>query len=354
MKMNKLGVFALAISFVFTACTSDDSPTIVAPGGDYENGVLISHEGNFGQGNASVSFVSNDLTTVENEIFNNVNNELLGDTAQSITFLGNLAYIVVNGSQKIEVVDRFTFQSVGTISTGLVNPRYMTIVNGVGYVTDWGDGTSTTDDIVAIINLSTNSVSGTISVAEGPEQILSNGSSLYVSHKGGFGVNNIISRINVISETITTIPVNDVPDDMAFDNSGNLVVLCQGADLFWQTPPVETPASIVKINTINSTVTSTLEFPVGIHPELMTYGSGKTYFHHSDKIYALNDSDTTLPTTSIIDTPLYGFSVNNNTLYGVKTDFVAGTGELVVYDLSNNTLTDTKTLSVGAAKVYFN
>lgn len=354
MKMNKLTLIALAIGFVFTACTSDDTPQTVAPRGDYENGILISHEGNFGQGNASVSYVSNDLTTVENGIFNNVNNELLGDTAQSITFLGNLAYIVINGSQKIEVVDRFTFQSVGTISTGLVNPRYMTIVNNQGYVTDWGDGSSATDDVVAIINLSTNSVSGTISVAEGPEQILASGNSIYVSHKGGWGVNNIISRINAITETVTTIPVNDVPDDMALDNSGNLVVLCQGADLFWLTPPVETPASIVKINTVNSTISSTLEFPDGIHPELMTYGGGKTYFHHSDKIFALNDSDTTLPTTSIIDTPLYGFSVNSNTLYGVKTDFVAGTGELIVYDLSSNTLTDTKTLSVGAAKVYFN
>ena len=354
MKMNKLTLIALAIGFIFTACTSDDTITPVEPRGDYENGILISSEGNFGQGNASVSYVSNDLSTVENNIFNNVNNELLGDTAQSMTFLGNLAYIVVNVSQKIEVVDRFTFQSVGTIDSGLVNPRYMTIVNNRGYVTDWGDGTSDTDDVVAIIDLTSNTVTGTISVGEGPEQIVSNGSSIYVSHKGGFGVNNIISRINVITETVTTIPVNDVPDDMAFDNSGNLVVLCQGANLFWLTPPVETPASIVKINTINSTVSSTLEFPTGIHPELMTYGNGKTYFHHSDKIYALNDSDTTLPTTSIIDTPLYGFSVNNSTLYGVKTDFLAGTGELIVYDLSSNTLTDTKALSVGAAKVYFN
>lgn len=354
MKMNKLTLIALAIGFVFTACTSDDTPDAVVPRGDYENGILISHEGNFGQGNASVSYVSNDLATVENEIFNNVNSELLGDTAQSMTFLGNLAYIVVNGSQKIEVVDRFTFQSVATIDAGLVNPRYMTIINNKGYVTDWGDGTSSTDDVIAIIDLSSNTVTETISVAEGPEQILSKGNNIYVSHKGGFGVNNKISRINVISETVTTIPVNDVPDDMAFDNSGNLVVLCQGANLFWQTPPVETPASIVKINTINSTVSSTLTFPDGIHPSLMSYSSGKTYFQHSGKIYVLNDSDTALPTTSIIDESLYGFSVNNNTLYGVKTDFVAGTGELVVYDLSNNTLIDTKDLRVGASKVYFN
>ena len=354
MKMNKLTLIALAIGFVFTACTSDDTNQTVVPRGDYENGLIISNEGNFGQGNASVSYVSNDLSTVENEIFNNVNNELLGDTAQSITFLGNLAYIVVNASQKIEVVDRYTFQSVATIGTGLVNPRYMAIVNGLGYVTDWGDGSTDTDDVLAVVDLNTNTIIRTIALGEGPEQIIASGNNLYVSHKGGWNINNIVSKVNIITETVSTITVEDEVDDLALDNSGNLIVLCQGANLFWLTPPVETSASIVKINTINNSITSTLTFPDGIHPKLMTYSNGKTYFHHSDKVYVLNDGDTALPTTSIIDTPLYGLSVLNNTLYGVKTDFVAGTGELVVYDLSNNTLTDTKSLSVGAAKVYFN
>ncbi len=48
----------------------------------------------------------------------------------------------------------------------------MTFANGKGYVTDWGDGGSATDDVVAIINLATNTVESSISVGEGPEQII--------------------------------------------------------------------------------------------------------------------------------------------------------------------------------------
>ncbi len=122
MKMNKLTLLALTLGLIFTSCTSDDDP-VVEIKGDYENGILISHEGNFTSGNASVSYVSNDYSIVENSVFNNVNSRLLGDTAQSIAFNEGLAYIIVNVSQKIEVVDRYTFKSIATIDTGFNKPE---------------------------------------------------------------------------------------------------------------------------------------------------------------------------------------------------------------------------------------
>ncbi|MBP0903284.1 YncE family protein [Mariniflexile gromovii] len=355
MKMNKFTLLALAIGLIFTSCTNDDDPVDEIKG-VYDNGMLIVNEGNFFQGNASVSYVSNDYSVVENNIFNNVNSRLLGDTAQSIAFTDELAYIVVNVSQKIEVVDRYSFTSIATIDAGLTNPRYMAFANGKGYVTDWGDGGSALDDVVAVIDLATNTVESSISVGEGPEQILAKNGKLYVSHKGGWSTNNIVSVIDAATKTVQTITVNDVPDEMVFNQAGELVVLCEGAtqyDANWN-PTGHTDGSLVRINVANNSIVSTLIFNNGIYPSLMAYADGKLYYQAGSKIYTINDAATSLPTESIINDSFYGLAVNDNMLYGTKTDFTAGTGDLLIYDLSSKSLTTTKSLKVGAAKIYFN
>src|SRR5689334_21519278 len=125
MKLHKLLLTVIAGSFLFVSCSDDDSNPAAPASGEYANGVLILNQGNFGAGNSEVSFLSNDMQ-MEHNIFSGVNPDLeLGDTGQSIGFHGDLAYIVMNFSEKIEVVNRYTFQHVATISEGFINPRYI-------------------------------------------------------------------------------------------------------------------------------------------------------------------------------------------------------------------------------------
>jgi len=359
MKLSKLTLLALTIGLTLTSCSNDDDATTPeAPLGNYENGILISNEGNFFGGNASVSFVSNDFSTVENDVFNNVNSMLLGDTAQSIAFDGGLAYIVVNVSKKVEVVNRYTFESVGTVDAGFTNPRYMVIANGKGYVTDWGDGSDATDDFIAVIDLETYTIESTIAVAEGPEQIIANENTLYVSHKGGFSSNNIVSKINATSASVTTITVNDNPDEMTFDAAGNLLVLCEGKIIYnsdFSEIIGHTLGSIAKIDTNSDAVLSNLNFNLGDHPRSFALNSGNIYYYVSGGVYKIESSTSGLPINPIFTESLYGsIVVKENKLYTTKTDFTAGTGSLLVFDLSSNTLIETKTLKVGASKIYFN
>jgi len=357
MKTNKLVVFALAIGVLFTSCSSDNDDDIEAlPQGDYDNGILISHEGNFFKGNASVSYVSDDFLTVENNVFNTINNTLLGDTAQSMAFDGDLAYVVLNVSNKIEVINRYSFESIATINTNLNNPRYMAVLNGKGYVTNWGDGGDATDDYITVIDLSTNTVSGTISVDEGPEQILMKDDMLYVSHKGGYSVNNIVSVIDPTDNSVETIEVSDAPGEMAIDSNGNLVVFCSGGNQYWLPDFVETKAAIVKINTASGTVISTLEFESGVHPSLMAHDDDELYYVLNGEVFELDDDDTTLPTTAILDVSsiaAYGMSVDDDTLYLLDSDFV-DESDLLIYDLDTVSLSNTIELSIGASRVYFN
>lgn len=353
MKMSKLLIIALAVGFMFTSCTSDDTPTAVEARGDYENGILIVEEGNFTNGNGAVAYISNDLSTVENTIFNNVNNRTLGNLAQSMSFIGNLGYIVVNGSNEIEIVDRYTFQSISTINTGLSNPRYMVIVNGKGYITNWGDGSSATDDYVAVLNLTTNSFETPIPVAEGPEELVVVGSKIYVAHKGGFSQNDIVSVINTVSNTVSsTITVGDVPNTLQVDNVGNIWVLCEGKPSWTGS---ETGGKLAKISTINDTVT-TMDFVGLVHPKHLYFANNNLYYYLDGGLYKMATSNTTLPSApEFTGVNFYDFSVKGNQLFGLDNNvFSASESFLKVYDLNTNTETNSFNLGPFAGEVYFN
>ena len=121
----------------------------------------------------------------------------------------------------------YTLEHITTISTGLNNPRYIAFSNGKGYVTNWGDGTNPDDDYVAVVNLSSNTITTSIPVVEGPERILEHNNKLYVAHIGGFGFGNSISVIQPNNNIVSSILVEDVPNSMVVVNN-DLYVLCGG------------------------------------------------------------------------------------------------------------------------------
>lgn len=356
MKLTKMAIIAACSALLFTACSEEEKPVEI-PLGNYDNGVLILNQGNFGVPNASVSYLSNNLTTFQDNIFELVNpTKMLGDTGQDIGFNGDLAYIVVNVSNKIEIVNRYTMQSVGVINTGLNSPRYIAFYNGKGYVTNWGDSSVTTDDFVAVINLATNSVSQTIPVAEGPERIVAEGNNLYVAHKGGFGYGNTLSVINGLADTIlTTINVGDVPNFMA-EKNGILYVMCEGKSQF---APTETGGQLVKINLATNTVSSTITFPTTKHPQNLIIYNDNLYYTESNEIFTANVASTSLPTTPLFTTNaqgaygIYSFEVKNNLIYiGDALDY-SSNGKVYVYSL-NGTLEKEYTVGVSPAGFYFN
>jgi hypothetical protein len=152
MKIQKL-ILAFCSAFVLVSC-DPESAFVETPLGAYDNGVLVLNQGGFGAGNASVSFISDDFVTTQNNIFSLVNPSItFGDTAQDIGFYQNLGFAVLNGSNKIVVFNRYTLEFVTSINTGFANPRYIAFANNKAYVTNWGSGSNPNDDYVAIINL---------------------------------------------------------------------------------------------------------------------------------------------------------------------------------------------------------
>lgn len=351
MNITKHLVVALSLMILSFSCSNDDDNNQPEPKGAYENGILITNEGNYGQGNGSVSFISDDFSYAENNLFSTVNGTPLGDTVQSIGFHEDLAYVVVNNSQKIEVVNRYNFKSVATIDSGLSNPRYITFISGKGYVTNWGDGSDPSDDFVAVINLETNTVSSTISVEEGPEKIVSSGTTIYVAHGGGFNQNNILSVINPTSNAVTTITVGDVPNSMVFDNQGALYVLSGGIPAWKEN---ETAGKLSVINTTTNTVSSTLNFEAGQHPSNLAFGDS-LYYYMNNEVYKLAPGGATLPTSSEIQSVNFNYmTIHNGILYGVDAGDYVSNGKLKSFDLTSKVEKNSKTVGLIPGGIYFN
>jgi YVTN family beta-propeller protein len=319
----------------------------------FEAGLLISNEGPFGSGFGTVSYIDANFTTVDNDIYQDVNNDNLGNIVQSIGFSETNAYVVENVGNKITVVNRFSFEEIAKIETGLMNPRFMVTANNKGYVTNWGSGSDATDDYIAVIDLSTNTITTTIPVSEGPEELLFDGTNIYVAHQGGFGVNNEISIINPATDAVTsTITVGKAPNSLQLDASGNLWVMSSGQFSYQGD---EEGGSISVINTTSNTVSTTYSFPQTEHPSYLNIDNGSVYYGLNGGVYKGDTANFILPTEPEISSlNLYGLVVNDNVLYACDPNDFSSNGSVHIYNLTDNSLTTSFTVGVLPNNVYFN
>jgi YVTN family beta-propeller protein len=209
----------ICISIAIVSCSKE--PVIPPSNYTFGGGVLILNEGNFRGGNGSLSFYSYDSSKIYNDLFYSVNGRPLGDVPNAILIIEDKAYIVVNNSGKIEVIDKESLVSKATIN-GLISPRNMTIIdNNKAYVS------SLYSDSVAIISLANNSISGYINLRRTSEAITAvAGNKAYVSNWSGGHEIMVINTIN--DKVIDSITVGVEPESMVRDNTGMLWVLCNG------------------------------------------------------------------------------------------------------------------------------
>ncbi len=205
--MMKYFVLFTLLSLILSCTKITDKQTDTYLSG---SGVFILNEGNYRWGNGSLSFFSYDSAKIYNDLFLNINERPLGDVPNSMTIFGDMAYIVVNNSGKIEVVNKNTLLSQSTISD-LISPRNMAVVtNSKAYVT------SIYSDSVTIINLNNNTISGYINLRRSSEAIIVNGSKAFISNWVG---GKEIMVVNIANDMVTdSIQVGAEPESMALDN----------------------------------------------------------------------------------------------------------------------------------------
>ncbi len=308
MKKNLLFILILSFSISCTKEPNNGSDAFVAG-----TGVYILNEGNFNGGNGSLSFYSYENGLIYNDLFEETNGRPLGDVPNSMTIAGDKAYIVVNNSGKIEVVNKSTVASIATIS-GLKSPRNIAAVSGTSaYVT------SIYSDSVAIINLADNTISGYINLRRTSESIIVTNNKAFVSNWVG---GNEIMVIDVLMNKVTdSITVGVEPESMVLDRNNMLWVLCNGG---WER---NNYAELDQISTSSNEVVKKLIFPskLASPTSLTVNGSGDALFYLENGVNKVQVAFPVLPASPFIpqtDRLFYKLGIDPVKNYILVTDAI--------------------------------
>jgi len=308
MKKNLLFILILALTISCTKNNDNGTDPFVAG-----TGVFIVNEGNFNGGNGSISFYSYDNGLIYNDLFEEANGRPLGDVPNSMTIAGDKAYIVVNNSGKIEVVNKSTVASLATID-GLNSPRNFAVVtNTTAYVT------SLYSDSVAIINLAENIISGYINIRRSSESIIVTGKKAFVSNWVG---GKEIMVIDILTNKLAdSIQVGVEPESMVIDRNNMLWVLCNGG---WERNNF---AELDQINTTTNKVEKKLIFASKLSSpvSLAINGTGDALFYLENGVNKVNLAFPILPTSPLIpqtDHLFYKLGIDPVSNYIMVTDAI--------------------------------
>jgi YVTN family beta-propeller protein len=296
-------IFTIIVSLLVSSCIKDPNPVIEDLNESYlsDKGVFILNEGNFRSGNGSLSFFSYDSLKIFNHVFLDINQRPLGDIPYSMSIHGSRAYIIVNNSGKIEVVNSNDMISVATIN-GILSPRYISFIDDTkAYVT------SLYSDSLAILDLLSNSISGYINLKKSSESMIIVHDKAYVANWTG---GNKIMIIDSGNDQVTdSIEVGAEPESMVIDKNETLWVLCNGG---WKR---EYFAELIGIDTWTKSIKRRFVFPsITDSPTCLQIDrEGEIMFFILNGIRRMNINDVQLPAEDFIpniDHSFYKMGIN--------------------------------------------
>ena len=330
--------FALFIFWTALAsCTKDDP----RPKGEFSTGVLVINEGSFKKADGTIGFFDPTSLEAKQDIFGVKNNgKALGDIVQSMFVDGDLAYIPVNNSNTLEVVNSNTFVTEYTLADVKL-PRYFTVYKGKGYLTEW---VSFADPgRVSVINLTERKVETTITTDFGAENIIEVNGSLYVSNN----FSNTISVINPADNKVsTTIEVGSSPGEFVLDIDNKLWVIC-GGDYGLDN------ASLHRIDPASNKVEKSLELAVSTSSHLvLNKAKNQLLFTSGNNIYRVSTQTPVVPQSAFITATdavqVYGIGVDPQTdiIYVADAKGFQSNGTIFRYK-SDGTVMDSFTAGKG-------
>ena len=209
---SSLTLFSILFSLLFISIGCENEKNESSNNNEM-NLLFVASEGNFGQGNGSISVFDSDQKV--QEILD------VGDVVQSILIHENHLFVIVNGSSEIK---RYSISKSGltlpgiTISTQNSSPREMVIFNNKLYFTNWNSKD------IKVLNLTTYAIIEQISVEGLPEDIITDGTFLYASvpHLVLYDQGNGSSVIKIdpnINEIIETYEVGKGPQQLVIHNN---------------------------------------------------------------------------------------------------------------------------------------
>jgi DNA-binding beta-propeller fold protein YncE len=292
--------FSIVSVMIFVGCKGDDIMPAPPPE-TLGQGFFVVNEGNFTVGNSSVSFYSYDSARMFNNMFYAANGAPLGDVASSMSFFRNSAFIVVNNSGLIYVVDKNSMAYMTKI-TGLQSPRQIHFINAEkAYISDLQS------DSLIFFNPQSLDYMGAIGLGKSSEAMLSVNEKLFVANWSNYyqtAPNNTIMVIDWLSDQLVdSIVVAKEPNSMVIDKDNKLWVLCSGGYMNEETPALFCidPITLEKLQVLYfEDITSSPQ-------QLCINAGGDTLYFLSNGIYRLPIDNPELPQAPFIEMGLRNF-----------------------------------------------
>lgn len=313
-----------ALSMCLVSCMKQDMP------GDDNSGfapavgqsLFVVSEGQFNNGDGTISCYDVATDRCTNEIFENANGFRMGNVAQSMTIYGDKAWIVMNNSNVIYAVGLSDMKVKGMI-TGIVSPRNIHFVSDTkAYVT------AMYGDRIYVVNPQTYqmsyvqdektgySVQHVIEVGGEPEGMVQAGDYLYVN-LWSYGREIVKVDLNA-DKVVGRLEVGEQPCGMALDADGGLWVLNDGGlDEYWNGK--EEP-SLCRVDLKDFRVERTLKMEgryefgkYGPARKLIAGADGKTLYWIRDGVWKMDVTASEMPSGPFIRQDgkvLYGLTVS--------------------------------------------
>jgi len=272
MKNTKITIYLFAgcLLLAISSCRKDEKPipevvsTLTTPDPTATvKGFYLLNEGNMNSNKASLDYLDYTTGQYHKNIYNQLNPEItkgLGDVGNDIGIYGSKVYVVVNVSNKVEVLDKKSGKRITQIN--IANCRYVTFHNGKVYVSAYlgtvGDPKAP-NGAVDEIDTTSFAITRKVTVGRQPEEMAIVGEKLYVANSGGYSPPNYERTVSVIDlASFTEMKRIDVAinlDRLKADKYGDIYVTSRG-DYY------TIPSKLFVIDTNTDTVKKEFDFGV--------------------------------------------------------------------------------------------
>jgi DNA-binding beta-propeller fold protein YncE len=205
---SKYLIYLICVVVFAASCRKEPQPLpqeetrVAAEPNAVVKGFYLANEGNMNMNKASLDYLDLVTGVYKKNFYSQVNPQVtkgLGDVANDIAIYGSKLYVVVNVSNKVEVLNVKSGKRIGQIDIN--NCRYITFNNGKAYVSSYlgkvGDANAP-NGIVAEIDTTSLTISRTVEVGRQPEEMAVVKGKLYVANSGGYSPPNYENTLSVI------------------------------------------------------------------------------------------------------------------------------------------------------------
>ncbi len=333
-------LFVLAmLSLLATSCRKDAPPpteqvtTLFAPNpSSVVKGVYLLNEGNFNANKATLDYVDYTTGLYRKNIYNQVNPEVtkgLGDVGNDMAVYGSKLYVVVNNSNKVEILNAKTGKRITQID--LLNCRYITFQQNKAYVSAYLSAignANAPNGIIAEIDTASLQIERRVTVGRQPEEMAIINNNLYVANSGGYSPPNYertVSVVDLASFTETRrIDVAINLNQIKADRYGDLYITSRGDYL-------SIPPKLYVVNAQSGQIKKVIDIPartIALDDDqlyIISTNNGNTQQKYTYQILNVN-TETLLGQPFITDgtdqtiTQPYGLAINPVTKEVLLTD----------------------------------